>query len=238
MKLSKNEIILLMHLADGMQHNDAPKELTPEQFYVAAKSLKEKGMILASILSGEEVYAVQLKQAGQAVLADLKQESKSLLRKILREYDLTQNQYKLLLHTREVGYAENIFGIAWNDYKNEICNKLYGDKYLKSNDNDDNGLQQLVLTQLGEQRIEDIEDELNTLLSGYSKSLDDSSTDTTIIFERKGPKGELLQKRITAREICDSIRGKDYRNNLKKEEWMDLLSTITGLSSSSFKSYL
>lgn len=68
--LTRNEILTLKLLADGEQHDEAPEGLTDAQFYVALKSLKEKGMVYAAFITGGEVCSSQIKTEGRAALDD------------------------------------------------------------------------------------------------------------------------------------------------------------------------
>ena len=71
--LTRNEILVLKHLADGEQHDEAPEDLSDAQFYVALKSLKEKNMVYAAFQTGGEVCSSQIKIEGRAALDDFMQ---------------------------------------------------------------------------------------------------------------------------------------------------------------------
>lgn len=62
--------------------------------------------------------------------------------------------------------------------------------------------------------------------------------DDSVVFKRKDNKGEIIEKRISAREICDIIRAEKKLNVMTKVDWESLLSKITGLSKESFRNYL
>ncbi len=156
--LTKNEIITLKYLDEGKKRGEAPEGLTQAQFYAALKSLKNKGMVFAQFIEGGEVYASQINTEGLAALDDLKDEEARKLRVILRNFDITQNQYKLLCHIKEIGHDENIFEVPWNTYKNEIWLPIYQNGYLKTMSGSDK--KYLVLTDKGKELLQEIEDNL------------------------------------------------------------------------------
>lgn len=155
--LTKNEIITLKYFEDGKK-GEAPEGLTQAQYYTALKSLKNKGMVFVQFVEGGEVYASQIKTEGLAALDDLKDEEDRKLRVILRNLDITQNQYKLLCHIKEIGHDENIFEVPWNTYKNEIWLPIYQNGYLKTMSGSDK--KYLVLTDKGKELLQEIEDNL------------------------------------------------------------------------------
>ncbi|MBQ0023330.1 MAG: hypothetical protein KBT29_08845 [Prevotellaceae bacterium] len=163
MNLTQNEIKLLRHLADGEQHIGVPQELTEAQCHVAAKQLKEKDMIHADL--EQNIY--QIKTAGQAVLDDLKDEEKRLLRKLVKENGLTLDQYDLLIHIKKFGELENIFGIDDSEFKEQIWGHLARLKYIDLEDRN-SGDSEFVVTRQGSQVLEGIEDELCNMLAGDS----------------------------------------------------------------------
>lgn len=69
---TKNEIVALLHLADGEQHENTPSALSEKQYYEALKSLQSRGMVNATFREGEEVESSQIKESSQAVLKNLK----------------------------------------------------------------------------------------------------------------------------------------------------------------------
>lgn len=74
--MNKNELKILYLLADGEQHDEAPKGMTDAQFSVALKSLKARGLVYAAFEEGGGVVASQITLNGCAVLDDLLQREK------------------------------------------------------------------------------------------------------------------------------------------------------------------
>lgn len=166
--LTKNEIITLRHLADGQQHNEAPSTLSEAQYYVALKSLKSRDMVFAAFCEGEEVEAAQIKKSGQAVLEDLKSAEKRILRQILADKGLNQNQYDLLKYTQIHGisytseqFSQQFLQVDKNYFKEYVWKKLYDEGYLHTNEKRTG----MILRPKGTQVIEEIEDELYSQLA-------------------------------------------------------------------------
>lgn len=195
--LTKNEIITLKHLADGQQHNDAPAALSEAQFYMALKSLKSRDMVYAAFCEGEEVEASQIKKSGQAALDDMRSAEKRILRRLVTDEELTQDQFELLQHAKRTGCCENIFGIPWDDYKEQIWKKLYQDKLIQSV-YQNNQKQILVLTRLGQQTVERIEDELYTLLSDDRKE-----EEQMLVVQQREATEEAHQIKDSGFRICE-----------------------------------
>lgn len=72
----------------------------------------------------------------------------------------------------------------------------------------------------------------------YREHLKNRKEDSFVIFERANSNGEIIQKKISAREIGDIIRKYKKENVMRKNEWYKILSEITGLSETTFKGYL
>lgn len=206
--LTKNEIITLKHLADGQQHNEAPSTLSEAQYYMALKSLKSRDMVYAAFCEGEEVETAQIKKSGQAVLEDLKSAEKRILRHIVAEEDLTQDQYELLQYAKKTGKCDNIFGIPWEDYKEQIWKELYTKKMIQRDD-DSYGKPSLVLTRLGLQIVERIDDELFKQLS------DDRKEEDQIQAEQQREKTE---------ETLHKIKDSGFRIN--EDRITDVIKTV------------
>lgn len=195
--LTKNEIITLKHLADGKQHDEAPSTLSEAQFYTALKSLKSRDMVYAAFCEGEEVEASQIKKSGQAALDDMKSAEKRILRRLVTDEGLTQDQFDLLQYAKRKGSCENIFDIPWDDYKEQIWKKLYQDKLIQS-DYQHNQKQILVLTRLGQQTVERIEDELYTLLSDDRKE-----EEQMLVVQQREATEEAHQIKDSGFRICE-----------------------------------
>lgn len=67
---------------------------------------------------------------------------------------------------------------------------------------------------------------------------EEMNRDSAVIFSRQDKHGQLVEKKITARDICDTIRKQKLINKLQKTEWVKFLSEITGLAESSFNNFI
>lgn len=174
-KLTRNEIITLMHLSDGNEHKDIPEGLTPAQYYTALRKLKEQDMVLAAFVEGGAAEAAKLQMVGKAFVDDIQVDRKRILRKILKEKGLTPDQYELLsLAARErVDYNNNI--VQENSDTDLSYIKLVfqplEQKDLLYIDSGTKYLTEIVISRLGKQLLEEIEDELYSQLDyneGYT----------------------------------------------------------------------
>lgn len=161
--LTSKEIITLRHLADGRQHREAPSTLSEAQYYMALKSLKSRDMVYAAFCEGEGVETAQIKKSGQAVIEDLKSAEKRILRQILTTKGFNQNQYDLLKYTQihdishtSEKFSQEFLQVNKHYFKDYVWKQLYDLGYLQTN-KDRSGL---ILTPLGAQIIEEIEDEI------------------------------------------------------------------------------
>ena len=103
MCISINEFRVLRTLADGEQHDKAPKGLTDAQFCIAVQLLKQKNLIYAAFEEGGKVVSSQIKMAGSAVLDDLKEQEKVILNHVLCEKNIRGCDYKILLDLKNNG---------------------------------------------------------------------------------------------------------------------------------------
>lgn len=205
--LTKNEILTLKHLADGKQHDEAPSTLSEAQFYVALESLKEKDMVYAAFGEGEEVVASQIKKSGQAALEDMKSAERRILRRLVTDEGLTQDQFDLLQYAKRTGSCENIFDIPGDDYKEQICIPLFQDKLIQR-DHEHNRKDILILTRTGQQMVERIEDEL------YAQLSDD----------RKEEEQMLIVQQREATEEAHQIKDSGFR--ISEERITDVIKTV------------
>ena len=90
-------------MADGEQHDKAPKGLTDAQFCIAVQLLKQKNLIYAAFEEGGKVVSSQIKMAGSAVLDDLKEQEKVILNHVLCEKNIRGCDYKILLDLKNNG---------------------------------------------------------------------------------------------------------------------------------------
>lgn len=166
MQLTRNEIIALEHLQDGKQHDDKPEGISDAQYYTAAKSLHKREMVYASFLTGEYVQALQIKKAGRAALDDLKPQRKRIIRKLIKAYGISQHEFELLQHTKEHGKCEDIFNINGHYYDQIVkglCEKKLVDIAPDANE--------LILTPVGKQLLEEIDDDLYCKLAGEENDI-------------------------------------------------------------------
>ena len=103
MSITINEFRVLRTLADGEQHDKAPKGLTDAQFCIAVQLLKQKKLIHADFEEGGKVVSSQIKMAGSAVLDDLKEQEKVILNHVLCEKNIRGCDYKILLDLKNNG---------------------------------------------------------------------------------------------------------------------------------------
>lgn len=168
--LSKNELIALKFLSDKQDHEDYPLDLTAEQFCIAIKDLKAKEMVYASFGEGCTLESCKIKTRGIATLDDIISLEKKFLRNIIRNRGLTSDQFELMRHALKTGKCANIFNLDWEDYKDQIWKHLYEKKLIES-DYDKDGKNCLVLTRLGKQTVEEIEEELYEQISGLHNEI-------------------------------------------------------------------
>lgn len=147
--ITKKEFSALKHLSDGKQHNEAPERLTSAQYYVALNSLKIKDMVRACFEEGGGVVAAQITMLGQVVFDDLKEQEAKRLRRILKQLNITQNQYKALCQIKENGKMENIIVDSWGNLSFSL--KGY---YI-------NNGKRYVLTDQGKDLLQEIDDLLD-----------------------------------------------------------------------------
>lgn len=190
MSLLKNEIITLNHLADGKQADEIPEGLSEAQYFTAARSLQEKDMVYAAFVEGGKLEALKLTMKGQAEIDDKKEEAKRIYRHLAQKAGLTTDQLALMQHAKKMGQCDNIFNIPWAEYRDYIFKDLYNKHYLKT-DYDKNRKQRLVLTRLGQQVVDDIEDDFYTELSNHSKKYNIQQEYTKIEDDNTGPSQKI-----------------------------------------------
>ena len=211
--LSKNEIITLEHLSDGLQHNEAPSRLTEAQFYVAVSSLKSRDMVYAAFGEGEEVEATQIKKAGQAELDEMKSTKNRILRKLLSPLNLTVDQYTLIKYTQEHGissssemFAQEHFGVDRDYYKKNIWGQLTREDYLDVKE-DHSGM---IITRKGIQLLEEVDEELYEILAegGNPASVNTSNpqTESTNMQNESALATLLQEKENKIRELEERLK--------------------------------
>ncbi len=206
MRLSRNEIITLKHLSDGKNHELPPSGLSDAQFKVSLKTLKEKCLVNANFLTGDDIAYSKIRTEGKAALDDMNTAEKRIIRRLVAEKDITTDQFELLRYARDNDKCENIFGIDCNDYEERIWKELYQKKFIQNGY--ENNQEVLILTRLGRQLVEDIEDGLFSMLS------DDCPEEEkiTLQFEKEKVESQDIRKvkdsgiRINEDRITDLIK--------------------------------
>lgn len=145
------QVVVLKHLADGEQHEEAPANLSNALFYSALKSLKAKDMVSASFLAGGEVCSSQITKKGSAALEIFSRKEKIIKRNALKEFGLTHEQLRLLNNARTKSLDETS-----NNHNSIIF--LYRKGYLKHVFFDCN--RHWIITEEGEDVLDEIDDRL------------------------------------------------------------------------------
>ena len=103
MSITINEFRVLRTLADGEQHDKAPKGLTDAQFCIAVQLLEQKKLINAAFEEGGKVISSKINMAGCAVLDDLKELEKVILNHALYARNIRKCDYEILLDLKNNG---------------------------------------------------------------------------------------------------------------------------------------
>ena len=103
MIITINEFRVLRTLADGEQHDKAPKGLTDAQFCIAVQLLEQKKLIYAAFEEGGKVISSKINMAGCAVLDDLKELEKVILNHALYARNIRKCDYEILLDLKNNG---------------------------------------------------------------------------------------------------------------------------------------
>ncbi|RGW45133.1 hypothetical protein DWV76_01030 [Segatella copri] len=104
------QVVVLKHLADGEQHEEAPAGLTDAQFRVALSELKACDMVKVNVDEVGEVISSQIKTKGRAALDNWKSLEKAMLNHILEEKKLTKYSYEILVYYKKnTEKLKNIF---------------------------------------------------------------------------------------------------------------------------------
>lgn len=149
------QVVVLKHLADGEQHEEAPAGLTEAQFSVALSELKAYDMVKVNVDEVGEVVSSQIKIKGLAALDDLESLEKAMLNHILEKKKLTKYSYEILVYYKKnTEKLKNIFeGEKTNREIVAIAKSLLKLKLLANKrDSPD-----LYITDEGLQLLEDID---------------------------------------------------------------------------------
>ena len=162
MSITINEFRVLRTLADGEQHDKAPKGLTDAQFYIAVQLLKQKNLIYAAFEEGGKVVSSQIKMAGSAVLDDLKEQEKVILNHVLCARNIRGCDYKILLDLKNNGSKDFSKEIRDDSTFFERLSSLRRNKWIAVKFN------YYSLSDKGFELLEAIEYEVNEALSKKS----------------------------------------------------------------------
>ena len=103
MSITINEFRVLRTLADGEQHDKAPKGLTDAQFFIAVQLLEQKKLVYAAFEEGGKVVSSKINMAGCAVLDDLKEQEEVILNHALYARNIRKCDYEILLDLKNNG---------------------------------------------------------------------------------------------------------------------------------------
>ena len=123
------QVVVLKHLADGEQHEKAPAGMSDALYYAALKTLKAKDVVSASVLAGGEVCSSQITKNGSAALESFRRKEKKIIRNALKEFDLNNEQLRLLNNARTESLDEtfnNHTQISFLHKKGYLKQVLYG----------------------------------------------------------------------------------------------------------------
>lgn len=245
-EVTRNELKVLQYITEGVTENEeqyiaAPDGLTKAQFLAAARSLSHKLMIRARFVSGGDIEGLEIQPQGQAVLDDIDDKYKCILRDVIKSYDITMDQYDNLVMARNQGYAENkCYPNNWSRYK-EIVLKPLLKRNLLDVDRERTRGQQVVIDRLGLQLLEEIEDKVFDQLpleytyilktDGLTKVKDPD--DERVILEIGQGKNTRYQP-ITAASAVQAVIDSGLKDLASQSKWEELLSSITTMDKTTF----
>ncbi|MGE9927851.1 hypothetical protein ACQRBO_00200 [Segatella copri] len=190
------QVVVLKHLADGEQHEEAPAGLTDAQFRVALSELKACDMVKVNVDEVGEVISSQIKTKGRAALDNWKSLEKAMLNHILEEKKLTKYSYEILVYYKKnTEKLKNIFeGEKTNREIFAIAKSLLKLKLLAyERDTPD-----LYTTDEGLQLLDDIEYLLDKERATWyeSKSMENSHDSVTNNIIHLDPKSRKNMKKF------------------------------------------
>lgn len=193
---SKKKLVVLKHLADGEQHEEAPAGLTDAQYSVALSELKAYDMVKVNVDEVGEVVSSQIKIKGLAALDDLESLEKAMLNHILEKKKLTKYSYEILVYYKKnTEKLKNIFeGEKTNREIVAIAKSLSKLKLLAhKRDSPD-----LYTTDEGLQLLDDIEYLLDKERATWyeSKSMENSHDSVTNHIIHLDPKSRKNMKKF------------------------------------------
>lgn len=246
MKITRNEYKALKYISEDVVIEKgiivAPRGLTQAQFKVVARSLGEKQMIRPAFVEGGDMEAVGLLDSGQAMLDNINDMYRHVLRKTVKFYDIDMDKYTTLLNARTVGKVRNNLYNDWQDFKEAVLNPLLLDKLVELRREES----RFAITRLGIQMLDNIEDDVVEKLplvgdvilekDDYSDDIDDFDDETVIIEAGIGKK--IKRHKVTAKLVTDCVKESGLINETTKTKWEELLSKITGLSQATLHKHI
>lgn len=191
------QVVVLKHLADGEQHEEAPAGLTDAQFRVALSELKACNMVKVNVDEVGEVISSQIKTKGRAALDNWKSLEKAMLNHILEEKKLTKYSYEILVYYKKnTEKLKNIFeGEKTNREFVAIVNSLIKTHLLKIDRRDNN---KYYVTDEGLQLLEDIDYLLDKERDTWynSKSMENTHDSVTNNIIHLDPKSRKNMKKF------------------------------------------
>lgn len=215
-KLNEREIAILNYLAKEIKYYEdgpdtfvqIPSGFTKPQFTTSCDSLETKGMIKTYYCEGHELQDARVLDKGQCYLDDLKDARKRQLRNVLKENNLTMDQYDLLKQAEQGNVDYNASNIPFREFKNLVFkplserNLVYAAPGSKGTD--------VVITRLGKQTLDDIEYEINILISQDNEMSP---------FMRKKEESTTIMLPIATEEVPNKMNDENNTvNELRKQK--------------------
>lgn len=235
-KLNEREIAILNYIAKEIKYYEdgpdtfvqIPSGFTKPQFTTSCDSLETKGMIKTYYCEGHELQDARVLDKGQCYLDDLKDARKRQLRKVLKDNNLTMDQYDLLKQAEQGNVDYNASNIPFREFKNLVFKPL-SERYLVYAAPGSKGTD-VVITRLGMQLLEEIEEGLYYLLAnneGYTNQGDS-------LIENQNPKTITPVKIKTGKKssvifaLMSLYRINAFNTNLGRDATIDYILNVLG----------
>lgn len=124
--LNKNEILILQYLSDGLFHDMAPKGITQAQYIVSLRKLESLNLIKVAWNDGDKFESIKLLTWGKAKLDDIAQENDQKILPRLISFDLTIDDYHVLLRWEGNNYYKSVV----KDIDDDVADSLEYEGYL------------------------------------------------------------------------------------------------------------
>lgn len=229
--LSKFDIMTLEHLADGNDHEDIPKGMTPAQYFNSLSSLDNKGLVKAAFVEGGSAEAAHIKMFGRATLDEINDKKESILRNLFRDYDLNRDEYVTLSHLYKTGRFELVLDGIDKEYDiNEnlripLSKKGYID-YSES--------YQLIFSRNGKSKFEDLNSELYEQLSNYFSGIGKSNykpTPTVFLATQDDLLESLDEEQISVLAfLSDGKEHFDVPVNMDSDDYNEICDELENMS--------